>query len=605
MAKRQFTLDVKIPAVAYLRRSTNRQERSLDDQRREIQAYADQNGYHILRWYTDSGISGDATERRIEFLQMHKAATNGRDFDVILCWDYSRFGRFDSIEAGRWIHPLRQAGVRLVTVAEGLVDWDCFTGRIMNALHAEGKHSFLTDLSRNVARSMAGVAKEGFLCGQAAPYGYDRMLIDETGARRQRILAGEKVVKPRGWRTTLVPSEDAVKTSTIRWLFKTYAETDRGLRWLADQLNEKGVPSASGGLWYAATLKGMLENQNYTGTFTWAKRREGKYHSVAAGQIRERDRSEVTLSAAGKPLAIDNPREAWIVVEDAHEALIDKELFERVQQKMGTRRRTGAGMGYPTHTRANRDSYLLSGLVFCAHCGRKMHGAALRAKGHLYPKYVCSTYNISGKNNPYGCGCHGVSEDALVDVLVRKIQQSVLSAPSLERLREALRRQIDQRQKSDSTGKDGLKKQIADLDREIERGTENFLRAPADVLDLLGKKLSALKRQRDYLADQMKATSSNVKTKDRDSRIEAVIARLWRLGEDMVKAEPARRREVFRQMVDRIELRFDKVKKGKRVECPLLSGEIYLRSASGEMSSCVNRGDRIRTCDLLVPNQAL
>src|SRR5262245_47230815 len=135
-----------VPAVAYLRRSTNRQERSLEDQRREIEAYAAQRGYRILRWYSDSGISGDATERRAEFLKMHQAATNGRDFDVILCWDYSRFGRFDSIEAGRWIHPLRQAGVKLVTFAEGLVDWDCFTGRIMNALHAEGKHSFLTDL---------------------------------------------------------------------------------------------------------------------------------------------------------------------------------------------------------------------------------------------------------------------------------------------------------------------------------------------------------------------------------------------------------------------------------------------------------------------------
>src|SRR5262245_56186830 len=89
----------RIPAVAYLRRSTNRQERSLEDQRREIEAYAQQRGYRVLRWYSDSGISGDATERRAEFLKMHQAATNSRDFDVILCWDYSRFGRFDSIEA--------------------------------------------------------------------------------------------------------------------------------------------------------------------------------------------------------------------------------------------------------------------------------------------------------------------------------------------------------------------------------------------------------------------------------------------------------------------------------------------------------------------------
>jgi Recombinase len=86
-------------------------------------------------------------------------------------------------------------------------------------------------------------------------------------------------------------------------------------------------------------IKAIFENRNYTGTFTWAKRREGKYHSVAAGHIRERDRTEVTLSPAGKPHAVDNPREAWIVVEDAHEALIERALFERVQAKLHDRRR--------------------------------------------------------------------------------------------------------------------------------------------------------------------------------------------------------------------------------------------------------------------------
>lgn len=137
------TAPVQTPAVASLRRSTNRQERSLDDQRREIEVYAGQHAYRILRWYTDSGISGDATERRLEFLRMNKSATNGRDFEVILCWDYSRFGRFDSMEAGRWVYPLREAGVKPLTVAEGLVDWDCFarSGHTFGTDTAAGSHA--------------------------------------------------------------------------------------------------------------------------------------------------------------------------------------------------------------------------------------------------------------------------------------------------------------------------------------------------------------------------------------------------------------------------------------------------------------------------------
>jgi hypothetical protein len=329
------------------------------------------------------------------------------------------------------------------------------------------------------------------------------MLLDERGEPRQRIRNGEKFIKARGWRTTLVPSDDVIKVSTIRWLFQTYANTDVGIRGLADHLNAKGVPGPTGGAWYSASIKAMLENRNYTGTYTWAKRREGKYYSVAAGQIRERDRNEVTLSPTGKPHAVDNPQEAWIVVENAHAALVDADLFERVQAKLQGRRRSSPGAAYRTHTRANGDAYLLSGLVYCAHCGCKMHGTDKVAKGHHYPKYLCSTYCRCDKNNPHGCGCHGVDQDRLVDVLVRKIQQSVLTPGNLDRLRKALRMQIDQRRAGLAKDSGGLRRQLADLDREIDQAAQNFLRAPAEVLDLVGEKLTAMKRRRQHLQDEL------------------------------------------------------------------------------------------------------
>ena len=54
-------------AVGYLRRSTSKQEKSLDDQRSEIERYAAEHGYEIIRWCEDDAISGDATEKRIGF----------------------------------------------------------------------------------------------------------------------------------------------------------------------------------------------------------------------------------------------------------------------------------------------------------------------------------------------------------------------------------------------------------------------------------------------------------------------------------------------------------------------------------------------------------
>ena len=114
-----------IPAVSYIRMSDEKQEESPDQQRSEVSKLEKANGYHVIREYFDSGISGDATEKRIEFQRMIADAVSG-EFKAILCWDQDRFGRFDSIEAGRWIYPLRQAGVHLHTVAQGVINWNDF-----------------------------------------------------------------------------------------------------------------------------------------------------------------------------------------------------------------------------------------------------------------------------------------------------------------------------------------------------------------------------------------------------------------------------------------------------------------------------------------------
>jgi len=147
-----------IAAVAYYRMSSDKQEKSIAEQREAVVAYAKAHGYRIVREYIDEGVSGDKTSKRKDFQRMHHDACNGRDFEVILCWNQDRFGRFDSVEAGYWIHPLRQAGVRLATVSDGLVDWNSFSGRVVNMLHTEGKHQFLRDLSANVTRGLLAKA---------------------------------------------------------------------------------------------------------------------------------------------------------------------------------------------------------------------------------------------------------------------------------------------------------------------------------------------------------------------------------------------------------------------------------------------------------------
>jgi site-specific DNA recombinase len=132
----------------YLRMSTDKQDTSIPEQRAALERYAEKAGYSIVREYLDEGISGDATSKPKGFRKMLAEAPGG-DFDRIPCFDQDRFGRFDMIEAGHWITPLRDAGAALEAFAQGGIAWSGFAGHLTYAMAQEGKHQFLRDLSRN------------------------------------------------------------------------------------------------------------------------------------------------------------------------------------------------------------------------------------------------------------------------------------------------------------------------------------------------------------------------------------------------------------------------------------------------------------------------
>ena len=108
-----------IQCVAYLRMSSDKQDKSLPAQRQEIQRWCDKHDYSVIQWYEEPGISGDDTRRRIVFQRMMSEVIDS-DATAIVVWDQDRFGRFDSVESGFWIHPLRAAGISLATVTEGV-----------------------------------------------------------------------------------------------------------------------------------------------------------------------------------------------------------------------------------------------------------------------------------------------------------------------------------------------------------------------------------------------------------------------------------------------------------------------------------------------------
>jgi site-specific DNA recombinase len=538
-----------IPAVAYYRMSTGRQEASIPEQRTAVATLARDKGYRIIREYMDEGISGDDTERRTGFRRMLADAGHLGDFAAVLCWDQDRFGRFDPLEAGYWIKPLRDAGIYLETVGQGRINWADFAGRIVYAVQQEGKNAFLRDLSRTVVRSMLARAKRGEWLGGRVPYGY-------------RLNQHRR----------LEPGEPAA-VEVVRWLFREYLGRDIGLATLARELNDRGVPApgpsrnagyARPALWTPTTVRKVLTRPTYLGHSVWNRRHSGAYHGVWAG--------EVAVTSKPRRSTRENAPEEWVVFENTHQPLVDLATFERVRQKLTARRE---GCSSP----ARSGAFLFTGLLRCARCGWTMHGQTQR-KGNdarrTYRRYTCGRYIAYRRR---GCHSNVVQERAVLDVVLGTLRDVFLAPKNLAALAAEIARQERQERAGSEATAAALDRRIAALTAKIDAGMERWLTAPPEWADDARAKLEQWRRERATLDEQRRAVAKpSDSTAALDAVAEHIAAGVTTLRERIDAAPPAEVRAVLREMLAKIEIDFREEAYGpKRRRGVAVGGRMYLR----------------------------
>ena len=563
-------------AVAYYRMSTDRQETSIPDQRREVERFAEENGFNIIRDYVDEGISGDATEKRKGFLKLRDDAAKRGDFETILCWDQDRFGRFDSLDAGYWIKPIRDAGVSLATVAQGAINWNDFSGRVLYGIQQEGKHQFLRDLSRNCTRALKQKALAGQLASGQTPYGF---------AREYSTLAGEVVaVVPRGERTQTrakglnvwLVAGNPLEVETVRWIFETYAEKRVSMTYVRDQLNERKVPSPGHGLWNINNVRDVLGNLKYVGDMVYGERISGKYYSVTGG--------EQSRNGSGRRRFRRQARENWIVVPDVHEPLISRKLFDRVQKRRANRKKYAPKMGQKGRL------YILSGLLRCARCGSRLSGRVQNGR----TVYICQSYVRYGRASE--CRCCSVRQDGLLEILTDLLKSRLRGGRNVEALRELLRERFVERSKPKSgESVEALRARVAELDAMIARAAERLLAAPENLMDVLSPQLDSWRSERDTLGKRVAELSRPRENRRKlDAEIDSTVERIVQMTDELDTAEPVRLAELMQRFVDRIVVTFvERPIAGKRrLWWRVDKAEVWLKafeSEDGEAveSSCV------------------
>ncbi|APZ90538.1 recombinase family protein [Fuerstiella marisgermanici] len=551
-------------AVAYLRRSSSKQEKSISAQRSAVQNYAGERGYTIVKEYVDDGISGDNNAALRQFHQMRDDLTTSHVADVVLVWAYDRISRNDSDEESAAMFPLREAGICVDSVTEGLIDRDSFEGRITHTVRQEGRHSYIRDLAKNSLRGRVNSALQGHIAGQSAPYGFDRMVVDGQGNHILRMKNGDP--KPtRGGDTyiTLVPSDDPEVVATLRYIFEEYAKPQIGLRTIAGELTERGICGPRGpqrgtenpGRWHANTIKHILSNQNYVGTYVFGKRTEAKFFKVSKDRIEERQKTDYRRSKVRL-----NDEAEQVIVPNAFTGLIDRKLFDAVQRKLDDQKR---GSRQPQVKKPDR--YPLAGLVICGCCGGRMYGGP---KPHTTDKsasrYFCSTYQKEGSKHKHANGCYHnqIDGDALLKVVTDKIQKSLTPA-NLKRLESAMRRQVAKRssQKPDTAP---LQRKLDKLNADIDKAADRLLRSDDDLIDILAPKIKAMRQERDRAADMLENERRKSSDSDGERLVSDAMRRLKDFSKQIRSSAPKIKRDAIHMLVDSITLEFQHGWKGKR-----------------------------------------
>ena len=489
---------------------------SIESQVVMLTKYVADNGWNHAATYKDDGYSGTSFERPA-FQEMMSRVRKG-EINLVVVKDLSRFGR-DYIEVGQYIDIIFPSlECRFIAVNDNVDtlhknnDMLAIFKNVMNDFYAR-------DTSAKIRAVRKSAMRSGRYMGAFAPYGYvkdpadkHKFLIDEPAAEVVRLIfsmrAGglgyPKIARELNEKGILPP--------------QTYYFDAKGQANPFERTNKK---------WNGCTVCHILENEAYLG------------HTV--------QHKEERISYKDHHTKAVSPDE-WIRVEDTHEPIITKELWEECRQVDKLRSRP--------HQSKMKEVSLFSGLLYCADCGFSMRCqvATRRKKNGVkanYESYMCGSYSRSGHT---ACTTHYIPRHVLEELVLSDIQAKAEEVCIREK--EVIRRITEQkqtqgRQETAAVEKSAkaLKKRLSELDRLIQSTYEDKVlgKIPEDLCVRLmsgyqseqEEKSAQLKELEKKLAEQRKVTE--------DVQEWADLIRQYRDAETLD-------RDMLLKLIDRIEV---------------------------------------------------
>lgn len=295
-------------AAQYVRMSTDNQKYSPENQRAAIASYAAERGIAIVRSYADEGRSGLTIVRRDGLNDLIQDVQQGRaDFDCILVYDVSRWGRFqDADESAYYEFICKRAGIALHYCEEEFDNDGSLASVLLKSMSRVEAASFSRRLSKRVFMAQCHGVSLGFWRGGTAPYGFRRKAVDKNGAPRGLLAPGQQ--KPfKSDRVILVPGPKS-EIEVVRRIFQDFASRKKNRTEIANGLNAKRIYNSQGNPWQMQTIDILLRNEVYLGHNVYNRR---------SAKLRQRP--------------VDNPPEMWIRRDNAFKPLVSSALFAKAQ----------------------------------------------------------------------------------------------------------------------------------------------------------------------------------------------------------------------------------------------------------------------------------
>ncbi len=351
---------------------------SITNQRTLLQNYVTDHQLIIIDEYIDDGYSG-GNFNRPGFKRLLEDIKN-KKVNMVITKDLSRLGR-DYIDTGHYIErffPINN--IRYVALLDDIDTFKETSGSDVMPFKLGLNDMYAKDISKKVRSTLTVLKKKGLFLGSTPSYGY---LKDPNN--KYKLIVDDKYSKVV--KRIFEMYHRGIKTSVIaEILTKEKVLTPILVKNSLSKISNIPYPQ----IWKTTTINNILKNPVYTGSLI--------------------QNTTTNLSYKLKT-RIKVPKEKWIVIENTHEPIISKELFNSVQKRRNRKN---------NYNESRRNvKYLLSGLIKCKDCQSRMSISYDKKRGRTISN--CNNYR---KFSKYGiCSSHFINYIKLEELIIRRIKE--------------------------------------------------------------------------------------------------------------------------------------------------------------------------------------